>query len=231
MSTTTPRHSTAPYLWEAIQSNAPTTHGISLDAIMEMGEKRAEEAKKRQEAEDKRILGETATVEPEKEPAEDPNRLYPGDKVHASWDQRFKKGHPMDAGEYDGIVRSVTPYALAIQFQGEQRPWTFRVMNGMFFDVQNFCVQVFLLERAPKTSRILSPEARSKGDVFKLILDYLYRKRGKSVLSVVQSEIHINHKQYGANKFKDFLAGVPGVELTQQGSVIFAQLNEDFLRR
>merc|ERR1711964_182978 len=64
-------------LWEAISSNAPTTHGISLDAIMEMGEKRAEEAKKRQEAEDKRILGETATVEPEKEPAEDPNRLYP----------------------------------------------------------------------------------------------------------------------------------------------------------
>lgn len=70
-----------------------------------------------------------------------------------------------------------------------------------------------------------------QGDVFKLILDYLFRKRGKSVLSVVQSEIKIQVKQYGYDKFKDFIGGVPGVELTQEGSVIFAQLNDDFMRR
>merc|ERR1719461_1992513 len=168
----------------------------------------------------------------EKSAEDDPNKLYPGDKIHASWDQRFKSANPGDPGEYDGTVVSVTPFNLTVQFNGENGKWTFRVMNGCFYDVQNFAVMIYLVKRGNRAPAPLEtdPKKRSQTDDYKLILNYLYRKRGKSVLSVLQGDIQVDLKKHGFKTFRDFLECVPGVSLTQKGSVVFAEMTRDYLR-
>lgn len=235
------------YLWEAIQTLRPTFNprsklqiqqtptllgagGQKLTTITETGEGTSKDGNTDAKSEEKKDDGAVVKATPPK--PDDPNKLYPGDKIHASWDQRFKQANPGDPGEYDGSVIAVTPFNLTVQFTNESGRWTFRVMNGCFYDVQNFAVMIYLVKRGSKAPTNVSkdPKQRTKQDDYKLVLNYLYRKRGKSVLSVLQGDIKVDLKIHGFKQFRDFLECIPGVVLTQKGSVVFAEMTRDFLR-